>query len=159
MLIQIEKWSPAELTIAPVDAPCFGLQAVTNITVSLNLTARGRRYLGIADLAVMLREFIQQGFISEESLRQPFGIIQSFNRKDILNVLEFVLELGKLRRQRTRGLLGDFVWLNTNRVDFGMEISSPRGVRFAAVVTSRVLPDTLSRNASLSFSVWKPSRS
>ena len=71
----------------------------------------------------MLREFIQQGFISEESLRQPFGIIQSFNRKDILNVLEFVLELGKLRRQRTRGLLGDFVWLNTNRVDFGMEIS------------------------------------
>ncbi|SAJ30710.1 Uncharacterised protein [Enterobacter cloacae] len=48
-------------------------------------------------------------------------------------MLEFVLELGKLRRQRTRGLLGDFVWLNTNRVDFGMEISSPRGVRFAAV--------------------------
>lgn len=31
MLIQIEKWSPAELAIAPVDAPCFGLKLVTNI--------------------------------------------------------------------------------------------------------------------------------
>ncbi len=82
---------------------------------------------------MMLREFIQQGFIGEESLRQPFGIIQSFNRKDILNVLEFVLELGKLRRQRTGGLLGNFVWLNTDWVDFGMEISSPRSMRFTAV--------------------------
>ena len=81
----------------------------------------------------MLREFFQQGFVREESLRQPFGIIKSFNRKDILNVLEFILKLGKLRRQWTGGLLGNFVWLNTNRVDLGMEITSPRGVRFAAV--------------------------
>lgn len=159
MLIQIKERRPAQLTVAAINTPCFSLQLMTNVLIGLNLTARGRRYLGIANFTVMLWVFIQQRFIRQETFRQPFGIIKTLDREDIFDVLEFILKLRQLRRQRTGSLLSDFVRFNPYRIDFGMECFPPRRMGLAPLVTRRALPDTESRNARRSFSVWKPSKS
>ena len=106
---------------------------MTNILIGLHFPARRWRDLGIADFTVVLRVFIQQRFIRQEAFRQPFGIIQTLYREDILHVLEFILKLGQLRRQRARGLFRNFVGFNTNRIDLGVEGFAPRRMGFAAV--------------------------
>ena len=57
------------------------------VLIGLHFTARGRGNLRIADFAVVFRIFIQQRFIGEEPLRQPFGVIQTLHGEDVFDVL------------------------------------------------------------------------
>ncbi len=130
MLIQIKERRPAQLTVAAINAPCFRLQLVTNILISLHFTARGGRYLRIADFTVMLRVLLQQRFIRQETFWQPFGIIKTFHREDILHVLEFILKLRQFGRQRTGSLLGNLFRFNTDGIHFSVECLAPGRMGF-----------------------------
>ncbi len=73
VLVQIKQRRPAQLTVAPVDAPCFRLQLMTNILIGLHFPTRRRCNLRIADFTVVLRIFIQQRFIRQEALGSPLS--------------------------------------------------------------------------------------
>jgi hypothetical protein len=70
VLVQVVKRRPAQLAIPAINA-AGGFQLMTNILVGLNIAARRRRNLGIANLAVMLRIVLQQRLVGEKTLRQP----------------------------------------------------------------------------------------
>jgi hypothetical protein len=71
VLVQVVKRRPAQLAIPAINAAGFGFKLMTNILIGLNIAARRRRNLGIANLAVMLRIVLQQRLVGEKTLRQP----------------------------------------------------------------------------------------
>ncbi|MNV58748.1 hypothetical protein D3C71_1511350 [compost metagenome] len=71
---------------------------MADILISLHLSTGCRRNLRVTNFTVMLREFIQQAFVGQESLRQAFGVIQTFDGEDIFDVFQLTFKLCQLRR-------------------------------------------------------------
>lgn len=71
MLIQVVQRRPAQLSVLAIDSAAGGLQLMANILIGLYFAAGGWRNLRIANLAMVLRVFLQQGFIGEKAPGRP----------------------------------------------------------------------------------------
>ena len=105
---------------------------MTNILIGLHITTRRWCNLGITNFTMMLRIFFQQRFIGEKTLWQTFGIIQPFDRKDILYVFQFRFKLRQFWWQWPGSLFGYFFRFNADRVDFCSKCFAPGCMAFCA---------------------------
>ena len=79
----------------------------------------------------MLRIVLQQRLVGQKTLRQPLGIVQPLNGKDILHAFQFALQLRQLRRQRPFCAPRNLFRIDTDRIDFGVERFPPGHMLFA----------------------------
>ena len=125
MLIQVVQRRPAQLSVLAIDSAAGGLQLMANILIGLYFAAGGWRNLRIANLAMVLRVFLQQGFIGEKALRQAFRVIQSLNGEDIFYPLKLAFQLCQFGRQRPLRTARNLVRIDAYRVNLGAEMFAP----------------------------------
>lgn len=124
MLIQVVQRRPAQLSVLAIDSAAGGLQLMANILIGLYFTAGGWRNLRIANLAMVLRVFLQQGFIGEKALRQAFRVIQSLNGEDIFYPLSSLFSCASLGGSGLR-TARNLVRIDAYRVNLGAEMFAP----------------------------------
>ncbi len=152
MLIEVVERRPAQRAELTVDAPRLGFQLMTNILIGLHISARGRRNLRIADFAAMFREVFQQRFIRQETLRQPFRIVEALTGNDIFRIAQFAFHRRHFGRQRTFGHLFDAVRLDTDRIDLGHKgIAEGAVLLLAFILQLRQLAQTVEESHTIRF--------